>query len=308
MVAKIVSGKSIRGILHYNEDKVAEGKAKVVLASGFATDIDRLNFHQKLYRFEQLTRLNERSRTNALHLSLNFHADDRLAPEKLQQIAASYMERIGFGEQPYIAYEHLDTDHPHLHIATVTIDRKGKRMDIHDIGRRLSEPARKALEKEFGLVEAQGRRFSQMPYLRRAEYGSCPTKKQLANITGAVMRDYAYSSFAEYKAVLSVFGVHAERGAPDSRMFEKQGLLYAIMDKEGRPVGVPFKASSFHQGATMKNLERHFERNESRRRAHRADLKLRIDGVLDRFSAISRETLLRELAREQVALVWSCYL
>ena len=42
MVAKILSGKSIRGILLYNEDKIEKGGAKVLLASGFAADIDRL--------------------------------------------------------------------------------------------------------------------------------------------------------------------------------------------------------------------------------------------------------------------------
>jgi hypothetical protein len=34
MVAKIVIGKSIRGILHYNENKVATGEARLIMASG----------------------------------------------------------------------------------------------------------------------------------------------------------------------------------------------------------------------------------------------------------------------------------
>lgn len=303
MVAKVVSGKSIRGILHYNEEKVEKAEAKVILASGFATEIDKLNFHQKLFRFEQLTSLNARTKTNALHISLNFHADDKLDAGKLQQVASDYMERIGFSEQPFIAYQHFDAAHPHLHIATVNIQRDGQRMDIHDIGKKISEPARKELEVKYGLVKAEGRRLENQPYLRAAEYGALPTKRQLANITGAVMRDYAYTSFAEFKAVLAQFNVHVDRGFEDSVMFEKKGLVYSIADKSGNPVGVPFKASSFYRGATMKELEKRFERNRETRQAHKQSLKERIDSVMEKYNALRKETLVRELGREQVALL-----
>ncbi|TCD05870.1 relaxase [Pedobacter frigidisoli] len=303
MVARISSGKSIRGVLVYNEDKVEKGEAKVVLASGFATEIDRLNFHQKLFRFEQLTMLNSRSKVNAMHISLNFHADDKLDAGRMQEIASEYMEKIGMGEQPFIVYEHFDSAHPHLHIATVLIERDGKRINTEGIGRKLSEPARKELEIKYGLVKAEGRKLLNEPYLRVAEYGALPTKKQLNNITKAVMRDYAYTSFAEYRAVLAQFNVLVDRGFEDSVMFEKKGLVYSVADSSGNPVGVPFKASAFYRGATMRELEKRFEKNAELRLAHKQSLKERIDSVVNRYSAVRKETLVKELAREQVALV-----
>ncbi|MEJ5996572.1 relaxase/mobilization nuclease domain-containing protein [Pedobacter sp. Du54] len=303
MVAKIVEGKSIRGILHYNEDKVEKGEAKVLMASGFATDIERLNYQQRLYRFETLHLLSPRINCNAMHITLNFHPDDQLDMGKMQQITSAYLEKIGFGEQPYIAYQHLDAAHPHIHIATTRIQRDGKPIFTNKIGWRLSEPARKELEEKFGLVKAQGRKLNNEPYLKVAEYGTAPTKKQLGNITGAVMRDYAYTSFAEYKAVLAQFNVHVDRGFEDSVMFEKKGLVYSIAGSDGNPVGVSFKASAFYNGATMKNLEKRFDRNAEKRKAFKQSLKERIDVVVDRYSLVKKETLLRELAKEQVALV-----
>lgn len=303
MVAKIVSGKSIRGVLIYNEQKVEKGTASILLANGFATDIHRLNLHQKLSRFERLTKLNARARTNALHISLNFHADDKLGAGKLQELALQYMERLGFGEQPFIAYQHFDTAHTHLHIATVNIQRDGSRINLHDIGRKVSEPIRKELELQYGLVRAEGRRLAGEPHIKVAAYGAVPTKKQLNNITKAVMRNYAYTSFAEYKAVLAQFNVRVDRGAEDSVMFQKKGLVYSITDGNGNPVGVPFKASAFYRGATMGNLEKHFQQNTERRKPFRQDLMGRIAGVMDRYSTVRKETLLRQLAIEQVALV-----
>ncbi|RZM28060.1 MAG: hypothetical protein EOO88_10445 [Pedobacter sp.] len=181
MVAKIVEGKSIRGILHYNEDKVEKGEARVLMAGGFATDIERLNFHQRLYRFETLHQLSPRIKCNAMHITLNFHPDDKLDMGGMQQITSQYLEKIGFGEQPFIAYQHLDAAHPHIHIATTRIQKDGKPIFTNKIGWRLSEPARKELEEKFGLVKAQGRKLRNEPYLKVAEYGTAPTKKQLEN-------------------------------------------------------------------------------------------------------------------------------
>ncbi|MCX2492626.1 relaxase/mobilization nuclease domain-containing protein [Pedobacter sp. PF22-3] len=136
MVAKIESGKSIRGILHYNEDKVASLDARLIMASGFAADIKKMNFSQKLNRFKHLTGLNAAVKTNALHISLNFDASDKLDNQKLQQIALEYMKRIGFGDQPFLVYRHADSAHPHIHIVTTNIQKDGERIDIHGIGYR----------------------------------------------------------------------------------------------------------------------------------------------------------------------------
>jgi len=185
----------------------------------------------------------------------------------------------------------------------VNIERDGKRIDVHDIGKKVSEPARKELEVKYGLVKAEGRRLENQPYLRAAEYGTAPTKKQLNNITKVVMRDYAYTSFAEYKSVLAQFNVLVDRGFEDSLMFEKKGLVYSIADGDGLPIGVPFKASAFYKGATMKELEKRFDKNAEKRKAFKQSLKERIDSVIDRYSSLKKETLIKELAKEQVALV-----
>lgn len=143
MVTKIISGQSIRGLLLYNENKVADKEAKLIMASRFGTELDRLDFDAKLARFEHLTFLKPNVKANAIHIMLNFDRDDKLTLPVFQQIAASYMDKIGFGEQPFLVYQHQDANHPHLHIVTTNINADGERMDIHGIGRTVSETARK---------------------------------------------------------------------------------------------------------------------------------------------------------------------
>lgn len=304
MVAKIESGKSIRGILHYNEDKVELGEAALILASGFAGEIEKKSLVQKVNRFKHLTELNAKVKTNALHISLNFDASDKLDNRKLQQIAAEYMERIGFGDQPFLVYRHHDTNHPHIHIATTNIQKDGERIDIHGIGYRLSEPARKDMEKKYGLVQAEGRELKHGQSITPAIYGEKPTKQVVSNTVSGVMRQYHYTSFAEYKAILEQFNIKADRGAEDTRMFQKRGLLYAILDHKGAPVGVPVKASEIYSKPTLDELEKRFERNKEKRKPFKAELKNELDKLFFKFGNISKAILENELRKSSIEVVF----
>lgn len=304
MVVKIKMGKSIRGILIYNENKVDKKQANLILASGFGVDIDRLNLAQKINRFSKLTGLNDRVKTNAMHISLNFDASDKLDVAKLQQIALTYMEQIGYADQPFVVYEHLDAAHPHLHIATTIIQKDAKRKFTHEIGRLISEPARKAIEKQFGLVEAERRSQGLALKLSPAVYGQRPTKQTINSILLAVIKNYSFTSLAEFNAILMQFNIKADRGSEDTMMFQKKGLLYSILDEKGQPVGVPIKASKFYSQPTLVNLEKRFMLGQEQRKLLKQGLRDRIDGVLAKFEFVSKATLFRELAKAEIDLVF----
>ncbi|TKC04317.1 relaxase/mobilization nuclease domain-containing protein [Pedobacter frigoris] len=303
MVAKIKFGKSMRGILIYNETKVEKGEANIILASGFAMDIDKLNLNQKIQRFKNLTDLNPTVKTNAMHISLNFDATDKLDLQKVQQIAQTYMEQIGFGEQPFIAYQHLDAAHPHIHIATTVMQKDGKRKYTHNLGRLVSEPARKAIEIEFDLIKAEGRKQNNTLAIKPAVYGKQPTKQTINSILLSVRGNYAFTSLAEFNAILGQFNIRADRGNEETAMFEKKGLLYSILDEKQNPIGVPIKASNFYSQPTLKNLEKDFQAGMEKRRPMKENLKKRIDWVLQKYNTVSRNTLVNELAKQHIGLV-----
>lgn len=122
------------------------------MANGFGADIEGLNFHNKLQRFDNLTMLNERIKTNALHISLNFDSSENLQDDKLQEIATAYMDKIGFGDQPYLVYRHLDAAHHHVHIATTNMQANGKRIDIHNIRWLVKPPHESGHGHKFGSI------------------------------------------------------------------------------------------------------------------------------------------------------------
>lgn len=309
MVAKIAIGKNIRGILNYNERKVVEDGAQLILASGFACDLDRLTILNKVQRFRHLIDLKPTVKTNALHISLNFDADEKIGNEKMRRIAMDYMDRIGFGEQPYLVYRHNDAAHQHIHIATVSINRNGEAIGLHNLGRDRSEPARKAIEKLFHLTVAESRKFKPDPAIKpvdikRAQYGFLPTKRAISNVISTVAANYAFTSFAEYNAILRQFNVIAEKGIEGTEMFKNKGLVYSLLNPAAEKVGVPIKASAFYTKPTLSNLEKLFAKGEEKRKQFKPDITQRIDKVLFRYDRITRQTLISELQKSGISLVF----
>lgn len=307
MVTRILSGKSIRGLLNYNENKVTSGDANLILANRFGVDIIDLELRDKLSRFQHLTTLNDRAKTNAIHIMLNFDRADSLSTEKLQTISIDYMQRIGFGEQPFLVYQHLDASHPHIHIVTTNIRENGDRISIHNIGRDLDEKIRRAMQSEYNLIKAEDRQKEigiKMIDIQPAAYGKKPTRQSVYNVVTAVLREYKFTSLAEYNAVLGVFNVTADRGKADSIMYERRGLVYAVVGKDGKRIGVPIKACSFAGKPVLNKVEGKFAANELKKRNHAPALKGAIDKTFQAYQSLTRKTFVAELLKRNISVVF----
>lgn len=287
MVAKIESGKSIIGALNYNERKVKAGKAKLIMAQLYPKEGRLLNFEDKLFRLTDLAARNIRTKTNTVHLSLNFDLTENLPEEKLCQIAEAYMEKIGFGHQPFLAYQHFDAGHSHIHILTTNIDADGTRISLHNIGKLKSEPARKAIEQEYGLVKAedQARSIAIQKNVQPLTYGGTDTKRAISNIVNHVSQAYKFTSLAEFNAVLAGLNVVADRGTKETVMFERGGLRYWALDDQGNKTGVPQKASSLYKKPTLKLLGERFKLNEYLRKPFKSSLSNLIDSAIPQVSS-----------------------
>lgn len=309
MVSKITTGKNIRGALHYNENKLKKGEAELLLTSSFEDGKDLLDFHDKLRHFQMFTDKNKRTKTNTVHISLNFSPDDKLDDEKLKKIAMAYMEGIGFGDQPYLVYQHFDAAHPHIHILTTNITEDGKRIETHNLGKNQSELTRKSIEEQFGLIRAEDQKKEQAYLLKpvtmeKADYGKSETKAAISNIVTEVMRTYKFTSLAEFNAALRQFNVTAYRGEPESRMYQRKGLVYCISDGDGNKLSVPIKASSIHSKPTLQSLEKRFEKNKEQRKQHKARAIRTIENVLSKPEIRGLEELETSLSKKGIHAVF----
>jgi uncharacterized protein YijF (DUF1287 family) len=283
MVAKIKSGKSLIGALNYNENKVKQQKATLIEAAKYFKDKEDLSFNDKLFRLTDLAGMNQRSKTNTVHISLNFPNGENLQDETLREIVKDYLQGVGFATQPYLVYRHEDAGHPHIHIVTTNIKRDGERISLHYLGQNESEKTRKAIEIKYGLTKAE-EQAKQKPDLKAdvaaAEYGKAETKRTITNILGFTLRAYKFTSIPELNAVLQQYNIQADRGSKDSRMYAREGLVYWVLDKQGNKIGVPIKASTIYGKPTLKTLEEKFKLNEQLRKPFKAGLIKILDEVL----------------------------
>ncbi|UKJ09200.1 relaxase/mobilization nuclease domain-containing protein [Solitalea lacus] len=302
MVAILKTSNSIRRTFHYNELKVKSGMAECIMAANYPIDLEVLNEQQRLNRLLKLAALNENVKRNSVHISLNFTPEEQLSKERLCEVAFIYMERIGFGNQPYLVYQHHDAAHNHIHIVTVKVRANGSRIDMHNLCRNLSEPARKEIEKQFKLVIAEDhkRQVFQLGNIQKAVYGKSETIKAIASVLDAVLLQYKYTSLAELNTILNQYNVAADRGSENSRTYQNHGLMYRILDEHGNKVGVPFKASLINSKPTLSFLENRFTFNENERKKYAARIKNCIDLAFLKQSDLSLNDLIEMLKKEGI--------
>jgi hypothetical protein len=194
MVAIVHNSKSLRNALHYNENKVRQEVAKFIHSANYPKDTELLGFNDKIKLLEKLTALNQQTKVNSVHVSLNFDGADKLNEELLKEIADVYMNQIGFGEQPYLGYQHNDAGHPHIHIVTTNIKQDGKRIELHNLARNQSMKASEQIEKEFNLIQATSKHrleYELKPVnVQRVQYGKAETKRAITNVLDHVLSTY----------------------------------------------------------------------------------------------------------------------
>lgn len=307
MVAIIKTSTSLRRPFHYNENKVVEGAALLLLAANYPIKNADESADLRLKFLLKLASLNSRTAVNAIHISLNFAPGENFETKKLQAIAKEYMRGIGFESQPYLVYKHTDAGHPHLHIVTTNIALDGKRIPLHNIGKLKSEPTRKALEIKFGLVPAEAQKkglFIAEPIsIARLEYGKSETKRAIGNVLQHILENYRFTSIPELNAVLKGYRIVADRGAETSTIFKNRGLVFRVLDSSDNKVGVPIKASSFHFKATLNSIESKFEANELERKKHIKTIRSAIDLVLFKMPNSSLDALLASLDKQGIVTV-----
>jgi hypothetical protein len=306
MVAVIKTGTSLHQAFNYNEQKVKEGVAECIAAVNYPKDVAQLTLSNKLNRLLHQAALNENVTRKSVHISLNFDPSEKdLSPARLTEIAHTYMDKIGFGDQPSLVYQHHDAGHPHIHIVTLKVRADGSCIDMQNIGRNQSQQARKEVEKAFGLVLAEGHKRGEAYELRpvpaqKVQYGKRETKRAIANVLDHVLNSYKYTSLPELNAVLRPYNVIADRGEESSRIYKNGGLVYRVVDATGKITGVPIKASDFYNKPTLKFLQERFAQHEMARQPYKARVKNAIDLVLLKHPNHTLHSLMVALKKEGI--------
>ncbi len=262
MVAKISVGSSLYGALAYNGEKINEAKGRLLTTNRIYNDgSGTVDINKAMEGFFTFLPQQMKTEKPVVHISLNPHPEDVLTDTELQDIAREYLEKMGFGNQPYLVFKHEDIDRHHLHIVTVRVDENGKSINTRNNFYRSKQITRE-LERKYGLHDAERRNRRLDAPLHKVEALAGDVKKQVGNTVKALNAQYRFQTMGEYRALLSLYNVTVEEARGNVRGREYHGLVYSAMDNAGNKVGNPFKSSLFGKSVGYEAIEKKFARSK----------------------------------------------
>lgn len=260
MVAKISIGSSLYGAISYNGEKINEAKGRILGSNKVVIPPDgHVDVARMVEDFKSFMPKMGRTKKPVLHISLNPHPEDKLTDQDFEILAREYLDKLGFGKQPWVMYKHEDIDRHHIHIVTVNVNEQGKRLNQAFLFRR-SKKITSELEDKYNLHKAQRERVSpDTPITKLDPVGDI--KRQLANIVKLVGMRWQFQTLGEYNAILSLYNIRCEATDGKVNGREYHGLVYFATNDAGETIANPFKASRLGKFASRSAVENKFERS-----------------------------------------------
>ena len=285
MVANIRSGSSPGGALYYNKEKVDRDEAEILYWQKMLEPFDkhgRMDVDACMESCRPYLEANCRTTNTVFHVSLNPSPEDKLTDEQLREIANEYMQKMGYGNQPYIVFKHKDIDREHLHVVSLRIDENGRKLS-HDYEARRSMDILRSLEQKYGLhPSVKGQEQTDREGLRKVNYPEGNVKQQVSSVVRSCLRNYKCSSYGELRTLLEQFNVSVEErtGTIDGRNYA--GIVYGAMTEDGYGVGTPFKSSKIGKDVGYRALQKYYEKSKC---------QLKEEGALDRLRQCVRDAM-----------------
>ena len=293
MVANIRSGATPGGALRYNKEKVDKDEAEVLFWQKMLEPFDkhgRMDVDACMDCFWPYLEANRRTTNTVFHASLNPSPEDKLTDDQLRDIAQEYMERMGYGNQPYIVFKHKDIDRQHLHIVSLRVDEKGRKLP-HDFEARRSAEITRDLEHKYNLHPAvKGQEQRDTPDLRKVNYKAGNVKQQISSVIRSCLRNYNCSSYGEFRTLLELFNVSVEErtGTIEGRNYA--GIVYGALTDDGYGTGTPFKSSKIGKDVGYKALQTYYAKSNE---------KLKAPGALDHLRRTVKDAMSPHNTRDE---------
>lgn len=152
MIIKILpsSGNDFHGV-QYNDKKVEKGKGELMLMKNFPSFINQESSKEQVRDYFKSISNNKKVKSPQFHavISTKFQEHNK---EELTTVAENFMNDLGYGDQPYIAVFHKDTENNHIHIVSTRVSKEtGKKINDSYEKLKAQKALKNTLEKLYGL-------------------------------------------------------------------------------------------------------------------------------------------------------------
>ncbi|OJU50201.1 MAG: mobilization protein [Bacteroidales bacterium 45-6] len=254
MVADIHIGNNLYGALAYNQEKIDAGLGKILEANRVFVPADgQFSVGDCMRDFERAMPPQVATTRGIIHISLNPHPEDKITDDQLTDIGREYIERLGFGGQPYMIFKHEDIDRWHLHIVSTRVRSDGSLIsdkNNYEKSKKITDD----LEQKYGL-HPKDKKQGEVWRLSPVDASRSDLKKQVANAIKPLTTMYKFQSLGEFRALLSLYNIGVEKIEGDNQGHKYTGLVYSALDADGNRIGKPLKSSLFGKSYGIEALE-----------------------------------------------------
>ena len=262
MIAKISATENLGGALGYNFKKVEKGEASILLAAElYQSKEGRYTMEEVFADMEALIPKKCRTKKTVFHCSLNPHPDEKLSDETLTQIAKEYMEALGYGKQPYIVFKHNDIAREHIHIVSLRVNCKGRKIN-DKFEKRRSKQITDALERKYNLTPSSKVSEQAAAETPKVDIDRGNIKEQVASTLRMVLKHYRFCSLGELNAILSAYNFTVEEVKTEFRGKKYDGLVYVPTDDMGNKVSTPIHASDIGRGVGYTAVQNRMQKSK----------------------------------------------
>ncbi|RYE55073.1 MAG: hypothetical protein EOP48_10980 [Sphingobacteriales bacterium] len=130
MIVKILSSSAKFSGVVYNTNKIDRNKGELMQVTNFGAlqSLSRLRPQDYINYLQMVAAQNTRIKKPQFHAVIS--AKGRAYSSKeLTEVAAAWLDKMGYGQQPYLIVYHKDTDNNHVHLVSVRVDKQGKKIN-----------------------------------------------------------------------------------------------------------------------------------------------------------------------------------
>lgn len=261
MIAKISRNTSLFNVLEYNNNKVKQNTANIVLLHNMRENQSPYYTTKELwFSFMPYVVSNFKKHKEALHISMNPHPLDKASKQTYLKLITQYMQKMGYGNQPYVVFEHRDLPRLHYHIVSVALNEFGK-VIVPQYDFFLSKKIIRLLEIEHGLrLTPLRKQNKQVSDFNVVDIAKGDLKSQLSGVLRTISTNYIYQDIQSYNALLALFCIKAK--IVESTTITKtkgRGMVYFAVDQNQQIKSPAFKSSLFGVIASLPWVEKVFE-------------------------------------------------
>jgi asparagine synthetase B (glutamine-hydrolysing) len=221
MIGKVITGKSFRGYLMYclndkiqqQQETVMKNRAEILVFNKCFGDQQEL-----IQQFNDVRWLNPKLSKPVMHITLSLAPGEHLTKDKWMEVAEQCAKDMGFENNQYVAIQHKDTGHEHLHIVVNRVGFEKQTVSDSNSYKKIAAHCRK-MELKYELKQV----LSPKRYLSKSQQLLPRQDQRKQQLTAQIQQALKSSrNFGEFERAMKEKGYQVIKGRGISFLDDKK--------------------------------------------------------------------------------------